>query len=192
MTNLPQLPPPPRPDAGLTRVRPRRQRQDSREPIPWLWLGLGVVVTLVGILLAVGLAGVILSREPLNAGVASPTIIRLTAAPTPLPSATGGRPTATQPATLTPPVTPDLLTPPAVVTVGTYAQTANTDGVGVSLRSGASTDHPRLQLVAEGAIVLVIGGPQAGSNFNWWQVRLQDGLEGWLAADFLVPAAAPD
>jgi hypothetical protein len=39
--------------------------------------------------------------------------------------------------------------------------------------------------------MLVIGGPEQGGDFLWWQVRLLDGTEGWVAGDFLRPVAAP-
>jgi hypothetical protein len=68
---------------------------------------------------------------------------------------------------------------------------ANTDGIGVSVRGGPSTDNIRLLLAPEGTLGLVIAGPEEGSGFIWWQLRLEDGTEGWVASDFLVPAAPP-
>jgi len=65
----------------------------------------------------------------------------------------------------------------------------NTDGVGVVLRGGPSTDNIRVQLIDEGVAFLVIDGPAEGSDLLWWQVRLDDGVEGWVAADFLAPVA---
>jgi hypothetical protein len=38
---------------------------------------------------------------------------------------------------------------------------------------------------------MVLGGPEAGDGFEWWQIQLADGTEGWAAANFLEPAAAP-
>jgi hypothetical protein len=178
-------------ETDLRRPRLRRQRQDSREPVPWLWLGLGVLVAAAGILAAVGLAALLLAREPLATTLPTPTVIRLTAPPTPIPSPTEPRPTATPIPTFTPPPTPDLANPPEEVTAGYYASVANTGDIGVSLRGGPSTDNIRLELVPEGSVGLVIGGPQEGNGFIWWQVRLESGSEGWVAGDFLVPAAAP-
>jgi hypothetical protein len=45
--------------------------------------------------------------------------------------------------------------------------------------------------VSEGAFILVLGGPEEGSGFIWWQGQLEDGTEGWIAGDFLIPAAQP-
>jgi uncharacterized protein YraI len=69
---------------------------------------------------------------------------------------------------------------------------ANTDDIGVSLRGGPSTDNVRLLLIPEGTPILVTGGPEEGNGFIWWQVRVDDNTEGWVAGDFLVPSAAPE
>ena len=176
---------------GLGKKRTRRQRGDQREPIPWLWLGLGVVVSLIGIGLAIALATFFLSRDPLLIAPASPTIIRLTAPASPVPSATPPLPTPTQIPTFTPPPTPDVSVAPEEITIGYYVEVANTQGIGVILRGGPSTDNIRIDLIGEGTFLLVIGGPGDGSGFSWWQVQLDEETEGWVASDFLIPAAGP-
>ncbi|MDX1616822.1 MAG: SH3 domain-containing protein [Candidatus Promineifilaceae bacterium] len=182
---------PPGPDTDLRRPRLRTQRVDSREPIPWKWLGLGVLVAILGLGLAIGIAAMLLTRPPLNVSVPTPTVIRLTAPPSPQPSATSDLPTATTIPTFTPPPTPDRSVAPETVTAGYYAAVANTGDIGVSLRAGPSTDNLRLELVSEETRVLVLAGPEEGGGFSWWEVRLPSGSEGWIAADFLVPAAEP-
>jgi hypothetical protein len=177
--------------ADIAQTRPRRQRGDAREPIPWFWLVMGVLVTAAGIVLALMLATALLSREPLTTVLPTPTIIRLTAPPSPIPTETTLAPTPTPIPTLTVTPTPNTASAPAEVTVGFYAAVGNTDGIGVSVRSGPSVDNSRLLLAPEGTVVEVMGGPAEGSNFSWWQVRLEDGTEGWIVADFLVPAPAP-
>ncbi|MEW5988778.1 MAG: SH3 domain-containing protein [Chloroflexota bacterium] len=187
-----QRPPDPREaPTELITPRTRRQRGDARPPIPWLWLAMGVVVTLVAIVAALFVANALLARAPLATNLPTPTIIRLTAPPSPTPSATPPLATPTLIPTFTPAPTPDLAVPPAAVTVGYYAQVANTEGVGVIVRGGPSTDNVRILLASEGTLMLVTGGPAEGSDLTWWQVRLDDGTEGWVAADFLIPAAAP-
>ena len=188
-----QKPPDPRqPQDELNSPRKRRQRENSREPIPWLWLGLGVIVTIVAIFVAISLANAFLSREPLVTSLPTPTILRLTAPATAVPSPTSSQPSPTPIPTFTPRPTPDLSIPPEEITVGFYAEVANTDGIGVSLRGGPSTDHGRLFTVPEGTIVLVIDGPQTANDFTWWRVRLDDDSMGWVAGDFIIPAAEPD
>jgi len=180
---------------------PRTEYQDTgdlvtgteeRQKVPWLWFGLGVLATLIGIVIAAVLVGVFLIRQPLTVSLPTPTIIRLTAPPGLNPTATALLATATPLPTLTPPATPDLSVAPEAITVGYYAAVTNTENIGVSLRGGPSTDNIRLSLVPENESLLVIGGPEEGSGFIWWQVRQEDGTEGWVAGDFLVPVAAPE
>lgn len=185
-----QKPPDPR-DSDLKPRRPRRWRGDDPEGVPWLWLGLGVVVTLIGIVLALALANALLAREPLATTLPTPTIIRLTAPPTTTPTATVFRPTPTPVPTLTPAPTRDLSSPPDEITVGYYAAVSGTGTAGLTVRGGPSTNNVRLLRAAEGTLMLVIGGPEEGGEFTWWQVRLLDGTEGWVAGEFLAPAAAP-
>lgn len=152
---------------------------------------MGIIVTLIGLAIAAVILSSFLFREPLPTAVEEPQIIRLTAPPGSAATATPPLPTATNVPTLTPPATPDLSIAPEAITVGYYAAVANTDNVGVSLRGGPSTDNIRLSLIAEGTPILIIGGPEEGNGLIWWQVRTDDGTEGWVAGEFLVPAAAP-
>lgn len=169
----------------------QRLRQDSSEPVPWKWLGMGVIVTIAGILTAVWLATSILSRPPLSADSESPTIIVLTAPPITSPTDTPVLATPSPIPTFTPVPTPNTAVAPPEITVGFYAQVANTDGVGVAVRGGPSTSNVRLFVAPEEALVLVLDGPESADEFLWWQVRLEDGTEGWVAGDFLIPAAGP-
>jgi hypothetical protein len=188
-----QKPPDPRKTENeFNSPRQRRQRESSREPIPWLWLGMGLIVTIVAIIVAISLANAFLEREPLVTSLPTPTIIRLTAPATAEPSPTSAQPTPTAIPTFTPRPTPDVSVAPAEITVGFYAEVANTDGIGVSLRGGPSTDNSRLFTVPEGTILLVIDGPRDANDFIWWQVQLDDGEIGWVAGDFILPASEPD
>lgn len=185
-----EKPPDPR-ESELNPRRSRRLRGDSKTSVPWLWLGLGLVVTVAGILLALALVGALLAREPLATSLPTPTIIRLTAPPTTMPTATVDRPTPTSIPTLTPAPTRDLSNPPDEITAGYYAAVSGTGTAGLTVRGGPSTNNVRLLRAAEGTLMLVIGGPEEGGDFSWWQVRLLDGTEGWVAGEYLAPAAAP-
>jgi hypothetical protein len=175
----------------LTQRRRRRLREHEREPVPWLWLGLGVVVTLVAIGLAFVLARSFLNTPPLDVALPTPTVIRLTAPPTRPPTATPEQPTPTPIPTFTPVPTPDNAEAPAVVTVGFFAEVSGTDGLGVNVRGGPTADNIRLDTASEGAVLLVVGGPEENGGFLWWQVELDDGREGWVVGDYLIPAPAP-
>lgn len=185
-----EVPPDPR---NSNDKRPRRMRRDSQEPTPWRYLALGLVVTLVSIVIALALANAMLSRPPLEMPAAQPTLIILTAPPSPVPSATSVLPTPSPIPTFTPIPTPDTLFPPDVVTAGYYATVVNTDGAGVVVRGGPSTINAQVTLADEGELLLVIGGPEADEPNNrvWWQVELDDGTQGWVAGDFLQPAPGP-
>lgn len=174
-------------------LRPRRQRRfgGGDEPVPWLWLGLGVAVTIIGIAIALALVNSLLAREPLAASMPTPTIIRLTAPPTVAPSPTVLAPTPTPIPTFTPAPTRNLAAPPESITVGYYARVSGTGSAGLTLRGGPSTLTTSLQNVSEGTVMQVIGGPEEADDFIWWQVRLPGGAEGWVAGQFIEPAAAP-
>jgi len=181
------------PSGDFPEKRPRRLRQDTQEPIPWRWLGLGLIVTIISIGLALTLVNSLLARPPLETAPIEPTLIILTAPPSPIPSPTSPLPTPSPIPTFTPIPTPDTAVAPPEITVGFYAQVANTDGFGINLRGGPSTSNAQIQVVDEGTLVLVIGGPEAdeANNRLWWQLQLEDGTEGWSVGEFLVPAAGP-
>ncbi len=179
-------------ESELKAARARRHRAEPRAPFPWLWLGMGVVVTILSVLVALTILNRFLAVPPLTvAGLPTPTILFLTAPPNPTATVTPLLPTPSPIPTLTPIPTPDLRTPPPQVTVGYYARVANTADLGVTVRGGPNTTNLPLGVVAEGTTLLVIGGPREGGEFIWWQVQLADETQGWVAGDFLLPAASP-
>ncbi|MCB9418435.1 MAG: SH3 domain-containing protein [Ardenticatenaceae bacterium] len=163
----------------------------EKEPVPWLWLGGGIIITLIGLGLSILLLRSFLLREPLAVTPVEPTIIVLTAPPSPTwtPLAEVVLPTV-QP-TFTPVPTPDVAVAPETITVGYYAQVVNTENVGVTVRGGPSTSNAPLTVANEGVVLLVLDGPVEANDFLWWEVRLPDGTEGWVAGDFIEPVAAP-
>lgn len=171
--------------------RPRQFRQDGREPIPWAWLGAGVLITIIGIFGAVALANSLLARPPLEEIAIEPNIIILTAPPADPPTSTPVLPTPSPIPTFTPIPTPNNAVAPSEVSVGFYAAVANTDGAGVNVRGGPSTNNVILFIADEGAVFLVTSGPQSAEDLIWWEVELDDGTMGWIVAQFLEPAAAP-
>lgn len=185
-----QVPPDPR-DPNDKQKRSRRFRQDNREPIPWVWLGLGVLVTIIGLGIAYGIIIAALSREPLPVSPIEPTIIVLTAPPSPTATATRLLQTPTVLPTATAVATPDYTLVPEELTAGFYAEVANTAGVGVTVRGGPSTINAGVTIAAEGDVVLILDGPEEGNDFLWWHIELEDGTDGWAVSDYLIPAARP-
>lgn len=185
-----QTPPDPR-ESELRPRRKRHQRSDRRDWIPWIGLFFGLLVTVVAIFIAWQLVQRALDIQPLDAEPI-PTVIVLTAPASPTPTTTPGLTTPTPIATLTPQPATDNSQAPENVTVDYYAAVTNTGGIGVTVRGGPSTDNVRLLVATEGTTALVVAGPSEGSGFTWWQVRLDDGTEGWIASDFLTPADKPE
>jgi hypothetical protein len=166
--------------------------KQEREPVPWLWLGMGMLLTIIACVAAfVILNSFLAQRQAPAAESPEATIIILTAPPSPTTDAAGPLSPPTPMPTFTPIPTPDSAVAPPEITSGFYAVVANTGGAGVTVRGGPNRRNVALLVAEEGTILLVLDGPQEGENFSWWQVQLADGTEGWVAEDFLEPAAAP-
>lgn len=162
----------------------------NKQPIPWLWLGLGLVATMAGCMAAWFIVGNWLLEPPAqSADPLDPTIIILTAPPSPTAAPTGPAVLPTPIPTFTPIPTPDTAVAPPEITTGYYATVANTDGLGLTVRGGPSTKNIVVTVVDEGTTVFILGGPQEAENFVWWQLRLDNSLEGWAVADYLEPSA---
>ena len=172
--------------------RPRRNRRDSFDWVPLIGFFLGILVTVVAVFFAYQWVTQYLETTPLDVEVPVAAVTTLTAPPTAAPTETQPLETSTPIPTLTPEPTADLGDVPEVVTVNYYATVINTGGAGLSVRGGPSTDNIKLVTAQEGSLVLVLEGPTEGSSYTWWKVLLDDGTEGWMAAQFLEPAAAPE
>lgn len=167
-------------------------KQAAKEPVPWLWLGAGILLTVLGCAAGWFLLSGWLLQPPPAAGPAQPTLIVLTAPPSPTMAPTSSAAPPTPIPTFTPIPTPDVALAPSAVTIGFYAQVAGTDDLGLTVRGGPSTRNVVVTVVNEGEALLILDGPQEAENFQWWQVRLQNGLEGWAVDNFLQPVAAPE
>ncbi len=164
----------------------------DKEGIPWFWLLLGTAVTIVGCLATWSVVSSWLLEPPLEpAYPGQPTMIILTApaSPTLIPTSSIVPPTPIP--TFTPIPTPDTAVAPEQLLAGYYATVANTDGLGLTVRGGPSTKNIVVTVAEEGTTVVILDGPTEADNFVWWQLRLENGLEGWAVADFLEPAAEP-
>lgn len=66
--------------------------------------------------------------------------------------------------------------------------TVTTNTGSLNLRAEPSTAGDVVEQLDEGVELVVIGGPEEGDDYTWWQVQSTEedaSLEGWLAADFL-------
>lgn len=90
---------------------------------------------------------------------------------------------------LPPTVTPGISdpTPEPLVPTGAQFQVRGTDTEGLFLRPDPSSAGAPITTLPEGTIVTVIGQDIVGPDRVWKNVRTADGLEGWVASDFVTP-----
>jgi hypothetical protein len=57
----------------------------------------------------------------------------------------------------------------------------------LNLRASPSSTAPIKKTLAEGAVVTAIGDSQVADGITWYNVRADDGTEGWASAQYLLP-----
>jgi len=150
----------------------------EKDRLPRVWLlsmGILSVMLVVGV---VALAFLALFR---------PTPPPTPATPVPLP---GGETEAETEATPVSPLSTStpVLAVPTEIAIGIYIQVGDTGGSDLSFRAGPSTNHTRLKVIAEGAVLQVLDGPVEADGYVWWQLQdVSDGMVGWAVADYLQP-----
>lgn len=84
---------------------------------------------------------------------------------------------------------PSSITPePAasnVLQIGGFALVVNVGGEPLRARSGPGTSAAIVARFPEGTRLLIVGGPEDANGFRWWQVRSEQGQEGWCADRWL-------
>jgi hypothetical protein len=91
------------------------------------------------------------------------------------------------PPTPIPPPVAEPTPPPAV----DQARVANTNGLGVNLRSAAGGRASRLKTLPEGTQLDVLGPEERADGILWRNVREPGGAIGWVAASFLAGGGRP-
>ena len=76
-----------------------------------------------------------------------------------------------------------------VIVVGAYVRVVDTGETGLRMRSGPGLSHATMATLQDGDVLTVIGGPQSGDGFAWWQLE-RNSTVGWCASDWLEPAHA--
>lgn len=79
--------------------------------------------------------------------------------------------------------------PSGTLAVGGRAQVGNTGGSGVNVRGGSGTGFEVILVVGDQTLLEVLEGPSEADGYVWWKVRLDDGTEGWMVQDYLVPVS---
>lgn len=103
----------------------------------------------------------------------------------PMPSDTAGATLEPQP-TVTPALG-ELATPALLTQTGAQFRVTGTDTEGLFLRPDHSAVGAPITTLPEGTIVTVIGQDVVGPDRVWKNVRTAEGLEGWVASDFVKP-----
>lgn len=155
-----------------TEAKPR-SRVGSLTLPPWqMLLALGLVLVAVAGLCQV--SGLFDRFGPLPAPTATPTAL----------------PTLTQVPTATPTPTLQLTataTPVPMVVTGGEATVSGTGASQLRLRSGPGLNQETRGTLEDGTHLTVLEGPESVDGYEWWKVRADDGRQGWVAGEWLVP-----
>ena len=139
-----------------------------------------VIVILLLVLRACGVFGAAGSKD------ATPTVKPTVTLPAG--QAATGDGLAPTPTPAPPTATPLPPTPiPATIRPGVNVVVANTGEDGMSFRTGPGTKYVRIEVLKDGAVLKVVGGPEDADGFTWWRLQDQAGTIGWGVEDFLEP-----
>ncbi len=120
------------------------------------------------------------ARTPVGLATAVLTVI-------PAPTSTPLPPTATPTPVLPTPV------PAGAIGPGVYVQVVGTSGEGLRLRAGPGLDQEQLFVGLESEIFEVIGGPETGDGYTWWQLQSphDQNRGGWAVGEYLDAVEEP-
>jgi len=154
---------------------PRQGRKgfDLNQLPVWSWVGILLVVVVIG--------GALWLATRSHEGPASETGA---------PAAGASRTSTPAPATPTPVIAANTPTPlpSSLIAPGIRAMVYGTGADQLSVRGGPGSANARIGMVADGAALKVLEGPESADGKSWWRVQLDDGTIGWVVADFLKPA----
>lgn len=124
--------------------------------------------------------GVMLS--PTITAIVVPTIESGTAVPGSVVILPTSTPDSTAPvaATAIPTVAPATAVPAPAEKTAVVAS-----GVGVWLRDAPTINSNQLEWLLEGVILTVLDGQQTADDLDWQEVRTSEGVEGWVASDYI-------
>ena len=137
-----------------------------------------IIALAVTLLAASSAVGWLLRDRGVFTAAATPITIVVTATPV--------TPTPTFPFTIATPLPPTPTTPADLaLRIGGKATVA-TEGGTLRVRPDPSTQREPLAALPNGSTVTLVGGPESGDTYTWWQIELAD-RTGWVVADFLRP-----
>lgn len=98
--------------------------------------------------------------------------------------------TATRTLLPTPSASPTVTeTPVPVILPGGRAVVAGTGAEQLRMRAGPGLTQDMVATLSDGTGVNVLEGPESADGYKWWKVQTEDGQQGWVAGDWLVPTA---
>ncbi len=68
----------------------------------------------------------------------------------------------------------------AVLIPGGLAVVHTTEGDQLNVRAGAGTNYQIIAKLGDGARVTLIEGPRSADGFQWWHIRTDSGIAGWV------------
>lgn len=80
--------------------------------------------------------------------------------------------------------TGDATATATALAVGGTATVTESD---VNLRADATTASDVVTVLTQGQAVSIVDGPRDADGYEWWNIALENGTTGWIAADFLQP-----
>ncbi|MDZ4671178.1 MAG: SH3 domain-containing protein [Phototrophicales bacterium] len=149
------------------------------------WHQNGTTPTNIGILPPMGGEPSILWAQPFSAIFGLTTLVTsdatTTIAPPPVVSTT---PVAVPTSNIVIPVGATVLcagSPVSIVRSGINGRVTVFNTGPVNVRQSAGTTFPVSRILPENARFAIIGGHQCVDGYTWWQIRLDDGVVGWVA-----------
>jgi hypothetical protein len=70
------------------------------------------------------------------------------------------------------------------ITVGDHVRVIDTGSIGLRFRTGAGMNYDEVEILEEGTILRVVGGPDIADGFTWWYLDYHGSL-GWCADEWL-------
>ena len=70
--------------------------------------------------------------------------------------------------------------PHSRLSVGDLARVARVNGTNMRIRSRPGFSESILNKVPEGTALTIMEGPECVDGNNWWYIRTNNGLEGWM------------
>jgi len=139
-------------------------------------LALAAALVLVSVIGLCQISGLAARLRPLPMPTSTPTAMpSATRAPTSAPTATAeATPTATETAV-------------PVVMVGTSVEVVGTGTDELRVRVAPGVTEETIATFEDGTRLIVVDGPEALDGYTWWRVKTEEGQQGWVAEDWLVP-----